>query len=107
MDSSFNTVRNVLHSSAYQRPPIKSPAGVYANSVQEMSSHDIISMLEMYAQHGNADLAFDVFQMVKNSPYTKEVHDRQAAVGGSKRNSKRGKKQQFPSLRHTLNTDTC
>ena len=30
------------------------------------------------------DLAFNVFQMVKNSPYTMEVHDRQAALGGQR-----------------------
>lgn len=92
--SEHGPIKLFLRSSANQKSP-KSRAEFCADSLRAMNPHDMIAMLEMYAQHADNDMAFDVFQKVKNSSHEEER--RQVAWTGKKKRSF------FPSFGRTLN----
>jgi hypothetical protein len=72
--SDADLVCSYLRSSATRKIP-KSRAEICAESLREMNTHDMIAMLEMFAQHADNDLANDIFQKVKNSPRAPQDDD--------------------------------
>ena len=109
MDSSTNSVSNVLRGSgsgrANQRSQVESPAEVFANKMRDMNSHDLIAMLEMFAQNGDNGMAFDVFQTLKNLPDVDEEQEHAVALVEKKEKCKKDKKHLFPSFRRTQQAD--
>ena len=76
-------------SAANSTPPTRPKATIGADSIQfsQMDSHDMIAMLEMYAENDNAT-AVEAFQHLKNSPSPANT----SSSSGSRRNNSNTKK---------------
>ncbi|CAB9518201.1 expressed unknown protein [Seminavis robusta] len=101
--SSKRSQSSSVRSSTGSMRSSKTQGEAVAARMQQMNSHDMIAMLEMYAQQDNGEVAFEAFQTLKNSesPATTPSSSSKSSRKSDKKRLMQGKRPVWPAFGRT------